>query len=448
MRRVSQFLVYPPIVSCIDLFLILAGFQVAAMLHAAPAGTIAWRQTLPFILLTTLVIFKLFDLYGNWLERPISQLAYFLMSAVSAIGLITWLVESWQQTALTLQRTTEAAAIQFALLFLYRAALRRAYWSTAGCERVLVIAEEEDQALALIRKLEASAPAWMQFVGFLTARDLETLDQSSRTFDTILVAPDYHDTRSLLQKCTELHKKVLAIPAALEVSLLGAQTIEVQDMLLLRLQRARLTPGQQATKRAVDILLSSSLLLAFAPLLLITAALVRLTSRGPAIFQQERVGRYGASFLLYKFRTMIADAETQTGPVLAQHADPRITRLGLFLRASRIDELPQLFNVLLGTMSMIGPRPERQFFVSKFRETVSDYDLRLSVKPGITGLAQVAGSYSTPFDQKLKFDLLYIYDYSFMCDISILLRTILVVFQGDRAAGVKASPIALIPEER
>jgi len=184
--------------------------------------------------------------------------------------------------------------------------------------------------------------------------------------------------------------------------------------------------------------------------LLVTAAMIRFTSKGPVVFKQERVGRDGVEYQLYKFRTMVTDAEKHTGPVFAQECDPRITALlGHILRATRIDELPQLVNVLIGNMSVIGPRPERPFFISAFSAKLPEYDLRFAVKPGITGLAQVAGSYSTPVEQKLKFDLLYIPDYSLMRDIWIVLRTIPVVFHGERAAEIKVrSSSAVMVEEQ
>jgi lipopolysaccharide/colanic/teichoic acid biosynthesis glycosyltransferase len=187
----------------------------------------------------------------------------------------------------------------------------------------------------------------------------------------------------------------------------------------------------------LDVVASVSLSLIMTPVLLTAYVLVRCTSKGPVIFAQDRVGKNGKEFTLYKFRTMVADAERHTGPVLAQESDARITSVGRLLRATRIDELPQLLNVLLGDMSLIGPRPEREFFVRKFLASVPGYATRFTVKPGITGLAQVAGGYATPVERKLSFDLLYIYDYSFWLDLRILLRTLLVVLHKEKAAGLK-----------
>jgi lipopolysaccharide/colanic/teichoic acid biosynthesis glycosyltransferase len=133
---------------------------------------------------------------------------------------------------------------------------------------------------------------------------------------------------------------------------------------------------------------------------------------------------------------MIADAERQSGPVLASSHDPRITPLGQFLRATRLDELPQLINVLKGDMSLVGPRPEREFFIQQFEREVPGYGLRLAVKPGITGLAQVMGRYDTSVRRKLGFDLLYICKYSLLLDLKLLFQTLEVVLHQEKAAGV------------
>lgn len=150
------------------------------------------------------------------------------------------------------------------------------------------------------------------------------------------------------------------------------------------------------------------LLLVASPILLLCMALIRLTSRGPAIFAQERVGKNGESFLVYKLRTMRVDAEAATGPVLSWKGDPRVTVLGSILRKTHLDEVPQLWNVMRGEMALVGPRPERPVFVRQFREAIPHYEVREKVKPGITGLAQVCCGYEARAEEKLEFDLLYI----------------------------------------
>jgi lipopolysaccharide/colanic/teichoic acid biosynthesis glycosyltransferase len=185
--------------------------------------------------------------------------------------------------------------------------------------------------------------------------------------------------------------------------------------------------GFQEIKRALDLVGASLLLVVLGPVMAFFAALIKLTSKGPAFFTQIRVGQNGKLFRIMKLRTMRADAEKATGPVWARKKDNRITRLGSFLRKTHIDEFPQLFNVLRGEMSLIGPRPERPFFVNRFRREIPNYEERLKVKPGITGLAQVRYKYDeslTDVRNKLTYDLVYIKRMSWAMDARILVWTL------------------------
>ena len=189
-------------------------------------------------------------------------------------------------------------------------------------------------------------------------------------------------------------------------------------------------------KRAVDIVLSVIGIIVCVPLFLFAALLVRLTSKGPIIYKQVRVGKDGKLFEIFKFRTMRVDAEKESGPVWAAANDNRLTPAGDFLRKSHMDEIPQFFNVLRGDMSVIGPRPERPVFVNQFKQEISDYEKRLVVKPGITGLAQVWHRYDETIAdvrKKIKYDLLYIKKICLWTDLSILFRTVRVVFTGEGA---------------
>jgi lipopolysaccharide/colanic/teichoic acid biosynthesis glycosyltransferase len=177
-------------------------------------------------------------------------------------------------------------------------------------------------------------------------------------------------------------------------------------------------------QRMFDVVAATGLLLVCAPLFLLIWVLFRLTGSGPLFYRQARVGRNGKPFEILKFRSMHIDAERRTGPVFAVTDDPRCTRLGKWLRWTCCDELPQLINVLRGEMRLVGPRPEREFFVEKFRGSFPLYDHRHSVKPGITGWAQVNGLRgNTPIGERLRFDLEYLQRRSFWFDLLILLRT-------------------------
>ena len=223
-------------------------------------------------------------------------------------------------------------------------------------------------------------------------------------------------------------------------------------------------------KRITDLVVASAMLVGLAPVMAIVAVLVRLTSPGPVIFRQERVGLnyrrprpdrrgmhgdgsppdkerrsgqqdrrtapgYGQPFILYKFRTMRNDAE-RNGAQFAQQGDPRVTTIGRFLRKTRLDELPQLWNVLKGEMSLVGPRPERPVFIEELSREIPGYLHRLGLKPGLTGVAQVVNGYDNDiesFRRKVAFDLLYLQNCCFLNDLKILLRTIRVVLTGSGA---------------
>ena len=211
----------------------------------------------------------------------------------------------------------------------------------------------------------------------------------------------------------------------------------VDDIPMQRVTRMLLTAEQRVLKRILDIAVAVTALIILSPVMLITAVMIKLDSKGPVLYSQERVGLYGKIFFVHKFRSMKQDAEAKCGPVLAAEGDPRITKFGRFMRATRLDELPQLFNVLKGEMSIVGPRPERPFFVKQFIAQKPEYDYRHNVKPGITGLAQIAGKYNTSAYDKLIYDLLYIQDVSVKTDLMIMLQTFKVLLTKSSTEGVK-----------
>lgn len=186
------------------------------------------------------------------------------------------------------------------------------------------------------------------------------------------------------------------------------------------------------SKRFFDIVVSLfSGILLFIPMLVI-GILIRLDSPGPVFFKQERLGKGGVPFVLYKFRSMRINAEAN-GPQWAQKNDDRCTRLGRFLRNTRLDELPQLWNIFIGKMSFVGPRPERKYFYEKFDEYIPEFKERLNVKPGLTGLAQVNGGYDLLPEEKIVFDLNYINHCSIRMDLSCIFKTVKIIFSHEGA---------------
>jgi sugar transferase (PEP-CTERM system associated) len=192
-------------------------------------------------------------------------------------------------------------------------------------------------------------------------------------------------------------------------------------------------PLTMVCKRVLDILAALAGLALSLPLGLLAALAIKLTSRGPVFFRQERVGQDGTTFKLVKFRTMCTDAEKESGPVWAKQNDSRVTPVGRLLRRSRIDEIPQFVNILAGQMSFVGPRPERPHFVAQLQQAVPFYPLRHTVKPGLTGWAQVRHPYGASIEdaqEKLRYDLYYIKNMSLMFDLNIMVRTVGVILRG------------------
>jgi exopolysaccharide biosynthesis polyprenyl glycosylphosphotransferase len=221
--------------------------------------------------------------------------------------------------------------------------------------------------------------------------------------------------------------RICVVPSPYEILIGRTEHLRLHDIPLIEVIREPAGGGASVAKRAFDVALAALLLVAGLPLMLLVALAVRLTSRGPVLFRQERVGKDRRVFTIIKFRTMQVGAEQGTGPVLATENDPRVTSLGRYLRALRLDELPQLWNVLRGDMSFVGPRPERPEFVGAFERDIHGYAERFRIRPGLTGYAQVNGEYHTSAPTKLKYDLAYIYNRSLWLDLKILSETVKVI---------------------
>lgn len=250
-----------------------------------------------------------------------------------------------------------------------------------------------------------------------------------RGVDRVIVTAPIRQ-RELLEdmaRSAESDVKVEIVPDLYEIFIGRVDYTLLSDIPLIEVTKDP-TPGWVLLlKMVTDKMATLLLLIPAVPLMVVFSLLIKATSPGPVFFSQERVGRNRKVFKVYKFRTMIENAEAKTGPILATADDKRVTPLGRFMRRYRVDELPQLFNVLGGTMSFVGPRPERAFFVEQFVAEIPGYAERFRVKPGLTGLAQVSGSYATTPENKLKYDLIYIYHQSFFLDLKVIFSTIKVV---------------------
>ena len=225
-------------------------------------------------------------------------------------------------------------------------------------------------------------------------------------------------------------------PKLTDIMLRGARNITLFDTPLLLVKGTGLTPAERVAKRAMDILLSAIVLLVLSPLMLLVAAAIKLEDGGPVFYRQKRMTRNGREFDILKFRSMIVDAEKYAGAVLAADNDPRITRIGRIIRPFRIDELPQLLNILKGDMSIVGPRPERKVIADEYCKEIPEFAYRLKVRGGLTGYAQIYGKYNTSAYDKLRLDLMYIENYSLLLDIKLIILTIRILFSKESTEGI------------
>ncbi len=253
--------------------------------------------------------------------------------------------------------------------------------------------------------------------------------------EEVIVAPENSEHSYLGKFLTELEVTTVVIKVIPDITdiLLGSVRMSaIFGAPVIEMKRQLMPRWQKSLKRLFDITVSLFVLVFLSPIYLITAILVKTSSSGPALYSHTRIGFNGKPFRIYKFRSMFCDAEKR-GPQLSSKNDSRITPFGKFMRKTRLDEIPQFYNVLIGTMSIVGPRPERQFFIDQIVEVAPHYRLLHKVRPGITGWGQVKFGYAENVDQmvdRLKYDILYIENMTLALDLKILIYTFLIVLQG------------------
>jgi Undecaprenyl-phosphate glucose phosphotransferase len=339
-------------------------------------------------------------------------------------------------------------ALTYASRELVREVLERRWRAGVGLKKVLIAGSSELGRLVADKILEHRELGY-QIVGFVDDKApgdhlgyrglplLGTIDEAGEIstregIDHLYVAlpPEQHIRMlELLEIASRECVDVKVVPDLLQVIALRARLEDLDGVPVININDVPLQGFNAIVKRAIDIGISTAGLTALSIPLAVIAGLVRLTSNGPVFYRQERMGLDGKPFTILKFRSMLNDAERETGPVWAKADDPRVTGCGRFLRRSNLDELPQLWNVLRGDMSIVGPRPERPIFVEQFKHRIPQYMLRHKVKAGLTGWAQVNGwRGNTPLEKRIEYDLYYIENWSVRLDLKIIWLTLIKGF--------------------
>ena len=266
---------------------------------------------------------------------------------------------------------------------------------------------------------------------------LDAIFREIPKYDAVILTDVPAQTRNDILKFRYRYRvRTYVAPKPTDIMLRGAKNNTLFDTPLLLVKGTGLTPAQRVVKRSMDILLSAIALLIASPIMLLVALAIKLEDGGPVFYRQKRLTRNGVEFEILKFRSMIVDAEKHVGAVLATDKDPRITKVGRFIRATRLDELPQLLNIFKGDMSIVGPRPERKTIADEYCKDIPEFAYRLKVRGGLTGYAQIYGKYNTSAYDKLRLDLMYIENYSLMLDIKLIILTLRIIFTKDSTEGI------------
>jgi exopolysaccharide biosynthesis polyprenyl glycosylphosphotransferase len=389
-------------------------------------------------LVLALIFFRVYNtsvLTRNYLPTIISVF-FSLIFANFVLVIILFFIPDLSFTKLVLVFTV---LLQFIYIAVWKAILVQ-YIQKKNIKNVIVFGKE-DEVEELTKKL------LVEFHGLINIKYIfiqnngnyrQVIDFLGHV-DQIYISPGVTERakNKIVNYCLGIRGvDALLVPKTYEISLLNAKAVQLRDILTLQISSLHLSLEELIIKRVFDFIVSFIGLIVLFPLLFVIGILVKAHDGGDVFFRQERVTQDNKRFMIYKFRTMIVDAEKHTGAVQASENDDRITPIGKFLRTSRIDEIPQLINVLKGEMSLVGPRALRVEEVEAFEENNSNFKFRAHVKAGMTGVAQTNGNYATTANDKLRLDLLYIRNFSFLNDLSIILHTIRVVFDKESSKGI------------
>lgn len=395
----------------------------------------AFQIISPLICIFYLVFMYVFGLYNSF-RRSWGDVIYtILLISVSLTISIMASCFFIRNGAFAFPRSVIFLSSLFYFIFLtcWRLIIWKLERKSHGIKKVIVVGPE---AIKLAKTIHNKHKDIYTVMSVCSETDpmLENLIQKSQEiFLTTGIADQNRE--KILHIASDHGKSVCFVPEYRDVSIMSASLQKTDDIPTFYIEKMGLTLEERFVKRVVDLLFGGLGFIIALPIGLITAFFIKLDG-GPVFYTQERLTRDGKIFKVFKFRSMVPNAEKLSGPVLAGENDPRITKTGRLMRATRLDELPQILNILIGDMSIVGPRPERPFFSEQFEQQTPQFRQRLKVKAGLTGLAQVEGKYNTSFEDKLRYDLLYIANYSLFNDLLIILQTIKILFMKESTEGI------------
>jgi len=328
-------------------------------------------------------------------------------------------------------------ATQFILSYFWCYCVYTWYFKTTPAKKTIIVYDDKEDLENLINEYGLNRKFRVEKTIQINEcmNDLSILD----IFQTIFLSDIHSHDRNIISKYSVEHDKDLyIIPRLGDIILSGARNMHMFHLPILRLRRYNPHLEYLVSKRCFDLLISSIAIMVLSPLMLLTAIAIKLYDKGPVIYKQKRLTKDGKVFEILKFRSMRVDAEKYSGAVLSSgENDSRITPIGRIIRKMRVDEIPQLFNILKGDMSVVGPRPERPEIAEQYEKKLPEFRLRLQAKAGLTGYAQVYGKYNTTPYNKLQMDLMYIAHPSFVEDIRICMATVKILFMKESTEGIK-----------
>ncbi len=326
--------------------------------------------------------------------------------------------------------------VQYFIIRVFTSIANTYYFKINPPKSVLIVYNEASQVPLFSKKIARYESRWK--VSDVVRHDEEDIRRHIRSSQVIFFLDVPKDERDqLIEYCYKHNKDIFCLPDVSDIILNHASHFVVDDTTMFSSTTRSMSFEQLVIKRVCDVLFSLLSLILFSPVMLIIAAAIKIGDRGPVFYKQERLTKGGRTFSLLKFRSMVVDAEKKTGAILAKQKDDRITPVGRVLRRFRLDELPQLFNILKGDMSVVGPRPERPEIAKEYGKELPEFRYRLKVKAGLTGLAQIMSKYNTTPKDKLALDLEYIERYSFWLDVKLTLKTLLVFIKPDSVQGIQ-----------